>query len=57
MIKKRNLWILIGTVILSAALISGFVLMQPTAETILVQMLENDQMVTDGHAVVKFDVR
>lgn len=56
MIKKRNLWILIGTVILSAALISGFVLTQPTAETILVQMLENDQMVTDGHAVVKFDV-
>ena len=56
MIKKRNLWILIGTVILSAALISGFVLIQPTAETILVQMLENDRMVTDGHAVVTFDV-
>ena len=54
--KKRNLWILIGLVILSAVVVSGFVLMQPSAEDILVQMLENDQTITDGHAVVAVDV-
>ena len=33
--RKRNLWIFIGIVILAAALVSGFVLMQPSAEDIL----------------------
>ena len=54
--RKRNLWIFIGIVILIAALVSGFVLMQPSAEDILVQALEVTKTITDGHVVVTVDV-
>ena len=54
--NKRNMWILIGVMLLSAALVSGFILMQPSAEDILVQMLENDLSITDAHAIVSVDV-
>jgi len=53
---KRNLWILIGIVILSAAVVSGFILMQPSAKDILVQMFENDTTITNGHAIVTINV-
>jgi outer membrane lipoprotein-sorting protein len=54
--NKRNMWILIGFVILAAALVSGFVWMQPSAEDILVETLETAKTITDGHAVVVIDV-
>lgn len=54
--RKRNLWIFIGIVILAAALVSGFVVLQASAEEILVQTLETAKTITDGHAVVKIDV-
>ena len=53
--RKRNLWIFMGIVILAAALVSGFVLMQPSAEDILVQTLETAKTITDGHAVVAIE--
>ena len=54
--RKRNLWIFIGVVVLMAALVSGFVLMQTSAQDLLVQTLETAQTITDGHAVVALNV-
>ena len=54
--KKRNQRIFLGIMILAAALVSGFLLMQPSAEDILVQMIENAKTITDGHAVLAIDV-
>ena len=56
MSRNRYLWIIIGSVIFVAALISGFVLMQPSAQDILVSTLENAKTITDGHAVVAIEV-
>ena len=56
MSRNRYLWIIIGSVIFVAALISGFVLMQPSAQDILVSTLENAKTITDGHAVVAVEV-
>lgn len=56
MTRNKNLWIIIGSVIFIAALISGFVLMQPSAQDILVTSLENTKSITDGHAVVSIQV-
>lgn len=54
--RKRNPWVFIGIMILVTALVSGFLLMQPSAEDILVQTLETVKSITDGHAVVAIDV-
>ena len=54
--RKRFVWIFVGIVIFAAALVSGFILMQPSAEDILVQTLETAKTITDGHAVVTIDV-
>jgi outer membrane lipoprotein-sorting protein len=56
--KRRNilLIIIIGAVVLVAALVSGFVLMQPTAEDILVQTLETLETIDDAHAVVEIEM-
>jgi outer membrane lipoprotein-sorting protein len=53
---KRNLWIGLGMMILAAALISGFVLTQASAEDILVEMFETAKTINDGHAVVAFEI-
>ena len=45
MSRNKNLWILIGSVIFMAALISSFVLMQPSAQDILGNSLENTQTI------------
>ena len=34
MIQKRNLWVIIGSVVLLSAILSGFVLLQNSAEDI-----------------------
>lgn len=56
MIKNKKLWIVIAAVILIAALVSGFVLMQPTAQDILVKALDSAESITDGHAIVTFKI-
>ena len=56
MTRNKNLWIIVGSVIFIAALISGFVLMQPSAQDILVNTLESTKSVTDGHAVVSVEI-
>lgn len=54
--EKTNLWIILGLVILTTALVSGFVFMQASAEDILVGALETAQTITNGHAVVEIGV-
>ena len=54
--RKRNLWIFIGVVITAAVLVSGFILMQPSAQDILVQTLEAAKTIKDGHAIVAIDL-
>lgn len=54
--KKRNILLVIGGVVLIAALVSGFVLMQPSAADILVQTIETLETINDAHAVVEVDV-
>lgn len=54
--NKRNLAYFSGAVILLAALVSGFVLMQPAPQEMLVQALETAKTITDGHAVVAINV-
>ena len=54
--RKRNLLILVGVVILLAALVSGFVLMQTSAEDVLVQTLETIETIDDAHAIVELDL-
>jgi len=56
MSRYRNLWIIGGIGILAAALISGFVLMQPSAQDILVNSLESAKSIKNGHAVVAIKV-
>ncbi len=48
--------LVIGGVILIAALVSGFVLMQPSAADILVQTIESLETIDDAHAVVDVEV-
>ncbi len=52
MTRKRNLWIFVGAVILLAAVLSGFLFAQPSAEDILLKTLETRDTITDAHAVV-----
>ena len=54
--NRRNLILAAGVVVLIAALVSGFVLMQPTAEDILVQTIETLEEIDDAHAVVEIDI-
>jgi len=54
--KKRNLWLLIGAIILLAALVSAFVIMQPSAKDILIQTLETSKTINDAHAIIDVSV-
>lgn len=54
--RTKKLWIFIGSIFFVAALISGFVLMQPSAQDILVNSLENTKSITDGYAKIAFEV-
>ena len=54
--KKRNIWLVAGAVILLAALVSAFVVMQPSAKDILTQTIETTKTIESGHAIVKIDV-
>lgn len=54
--KKRNIWLVAGGVVLLAALVSAFVIMQPSAKDILTQTLETSKTIENGHAVVNISV-
>ncbi|MFA9401538.1 MAG: DUF4367 domain-containing protein [Anaerolineales bacterium] len=50
--KKRYIWLVVGGVILLAALVSAFVIMQPSAKDILTQTLEISKTIEDAHAIL-----
>ena len=50
--KKRNIWLLVGSVILLVALGSAFVVMQPSARDILIQTLDTSKTIDNAHAVI-----
>jgi outer membrane lipoprotein-sorting protein len=54
--NKRNIWIFIGVVVFIAALVSGFILMQPTAEEILTQTIDSMESIDSAHAIVDLRV-
>ncbi len=54
--NRKNILLVIGGVVLIAALVSGFVLMQPSAEDILVQTIETLETINDAHAVVEVEI-
>jgi len=54
--KKRNIWLVAGAVILLTALVSAFVIMQPSAKDILTQTLEIAKTIDDGHAIININV-
>ena len=54
--NRRNIWFIVGGIVLLAALVSAFVIMQPTAKDILTQILETSNTIENGHAVVSISV-
>ena len=54
--KKRNIWLITAAVVLLAALVSAFVIMQPSAKDILTQTLETSKTIENGHAIVNVNV-
>ena len=53
---KRNTWLVVGVVILLAALVSAFVAIQPSAKDILVKTIESSETIENGHAVISISV-
>ena len=56
MTRNRSLLIFLGVVVILAAVLSGFILTQPSTEDILVQTFESMETITDAHAVVELRV-
>ncbi len=54
--KNRNIWPIVGIVILITTVVSAFVIMQPSAKDILVETLETSKTIENGHAVVEINV-
>ena len=54
--KNRNIWLIVGIVVLITAVVSAFVIMQPSARDILVDTLETSKTIENGHAVVEINV-
>ena len=54
--KKRKIQLAAGGVILLAALVSAFVIMQPSAKDILTQTLETSKTIEDAHAILNIRV-
>ena len=53
---KEKYLALAGVVVLIAAVVSAFVIMQPSAKDILIQTLETTKTINDAHAVVEVNV-
>jgi outer membrane lipoprotein-sorting protein len=54
--KKNNAWLVVGVIILLAAMVSAFVVMRPSAKDILTEVLETTKTINDAHAIVKISV-
>ena len=54
--KKRNIWLIAGVVILLAALVSAFVIMQPSAKDILIQTFETTKTIEAAHAIIDVNI-
>ena len=54
--KKRNIWLIAGVVILLAALVSAFVIMQPSAKNILIQTFETTKTIEAAHAIIDVNI-
>ena len=54
--KKSNIWLIALAGIVIAALVSAFVMIQPTAKDILTQSLETARTTEDVHAVLSINV-
>lgn len=54
--KNRNTWLIAGTVILLTAVVSAFVIMQPSVKDILVKTLETSKTIENGHTIVEINV-
>ena len=54
--KKSNIWLIALAGIVVAALVSAFVMMQPTAKDILTQSLETAKTIENAHAVLNINV-
>ncbi|MGD8405558.1 MAG: hypothetical protein PVJ21_18010 [Anaerolineales bacterium] len=50
--KKKTTWLVVGVIVLLAATVSAFVMVQPTAKEILIETLETTKTIDDAHAVV-----
>ncbi|MBC8505338.1 MAG: DUF4367 domain-containing protein [Anaerolineales bacterium] len=49
---NKKLWIVISVVIVAAVVVTALILLQPSAEDILVQAIETAQTIDDGHIVM-----
>jgi len=54
--KNRNIWLIAGIVILLTAVVSAFVIMQPSAKDILLETLETSKTIENGHSVIEINV-
>lgn len=54
--KNRNIWLITAVVIVLAALVSAFMMMQPSAKDILTQTIETMKTIENGHAILNISV-
>jgi len=54
--NRKNIWLITGTIVLLSALVSAFVIMQPSAKDILTQTLETTKTIENAHAIVDISV-
>jgi len=50
--KKKITWLVVGVILLLAATVSAFVMVQPTAKEILIETLETTKTIENAHAIV-----
>ncbi len=50
--KKKTTWLVVGAILLLAAAVSAFVMVQPKAKEILIETLETTKTIDDAHAIV-----
>lgn len=50
--KKKTTWLVVGAILLLAATVSAFVIVQPTAKELLIETLETSKTIDNAHAVV-----
>ncbi|MGB7874339.1 MAG: hypothetical protein WBL25_08130, partial [Anaerolineales bacterium] len=54
--KKKTTWLVVGAIVLLAATVSAFVMMQPTARDILIETVDTSKTIDNAHAVVDVSV-